>query len=401
MPDQISEVVQYLHSIILRPEESGLTDGELLGRFIEQRDTTAVAALMHRHGPMVWGVCRRLVANHHDAEAAFQATFLVLVRRASFIIPRERVGNWLYGVAHQTSLKAGARLAKRRTRERQMMTMPEAPAPEQNPWDDLQPLLDQELSRLPEKYRVAIVLCDLEGNTRKETARQLGVPEGTLAGWLTRGRALLAKRLTRHRALSGGAPAAVLTPQASPAVPTSVMSSATQTVLPVAAGQAVAGTASVAVAALTEGVMKAMWMTRVQVVLRACLVGALLVGGAFGYRTLADNKVPPAGKKTPASDNKLRDTLLVLDKQLWEATSNYAVDTLAKLLADDYLAFSPDGRHWTKKVALERYRQTRHINVKFSTGRSVIPLNEDTAILSYEVVWGAEDKGTGVRPGGS
>ena len=91
------------------------------------------------------------------------------------------VGNWLYGVAHQTALKARATRAKRQTRERQVVDMPEPAVTEQDLWRDLQPVLDQELSRLPDKYRVAIVLCDLEGKTRKEAARQLGCPEGTLA----------------------------------------------------------------------------------------------------------------------------------------------------------------------------------------------------------------------------
>src|SRR5262245_11441396 len=107
---------------------------------------------------MVWGVCRRVLGNHHDAEDAFQATFLVLVRKASSIRPREMVANWLYGVAHQTAVKARVTLAKRGRRETQVPEMPEPAVTEQDLWRDLQPLLDQELSRLPDKYRVAIVL---------------------------------------------------------------------------------------------------------------------------------------------------------------------------------------------------------------------------------------------------
>lgn len=409
MPTHISEVVQHLRRIILRQDEAGLTDGQLLGRFIDHRDEAAVAALMRRHGPMVWGVCRRVLSNHHDAEDAFQATFLVLVRRAASIIPREMVGNWLYGVAQQTAMKARAMLAKRRIRERQVTAMPEAQAPEQDARCDLQPVLDQELNRLPEKYRVAIVLCDLEGKTRKEVARQLGLPEGTLAGRLTRGRALLAKRLARHGlALTGGVLATVLSQKAASAsVPTSVMSSAIKAATSVAAGGAVAGVASGTVSALTEGVLKTMWVTKVKMALGACLVGALLLSSAFGYRSLAGDKAPaaPSEKKTPAADkapaalcdDKLRDTLLVLDKQLWEATSSYDMDTLATLLADDYIAFSPDGHHWTKAFCLDHFRHVRHFDVKFPTGRTVIRVNEHTALLSYEVTWRAEDKGKGPR----
>ena len=110
---------------------------------------------------MVWGVCRRVLRNHHDAEDAFQATFLVLVRKAASIVPRAMVANWLYGVARQTALKARATVAKKKGRERQVKEMPEPAAGEQDLWRDLQPLLDEVLSRLPDKYRAVIVLCDL------------------------------------------------------------------------------------------------------------------------------------------------------------------------------------------------------------------------------------------------
>jgi RNA polymerase sigma factor (sigma-70 family) len=121
---------------------------------------------------MVWDVCRRVLRNDHDAEDAFQAAFLVLVRRASSIQSPELVANWLYGVAHQTALKARATAAKRMTRERQVTQMPEPAIAEREPGHDLQPLLDQELSRLPDKYRSAIVLRNLEGKTRKAVAGQ-------------------------------------------------------------------------------------------------------------------------------------------------------------------------------------------------------------------------------------
>ena len=153
------------------------------------KDEAAFEALVRRHGPMVLGVCRRVLRNHHDAEDAFQATFLVLVRKAASIVPREMVANWLYGVAYRTALKARSMIARQRVRERQVTEMPEPEAAEPDDcWRDLQPLLDQELSRLPDKYRVPIVLCDLEGKTGKEAARQLGWPEGTVASRLARGR---------------------------------------------------------------------------------------------------------------------------------------------------------------------------------------------------------------------
>src|SRR5712691_3461796 len=207
---EMSEVIQHLRRAVLLRDGAGLTDGQLLEGFITRHEEAGLAALVRRHGPMVWGVCRRVLHNHHDAEDAFQATFLVLVRKAASIVPGEMVANWLYGVAHQTALKARATTARRRARERQVKEMPEPQVVEQDLWPDLQSLLDQELSRLPDKYRVPIVLCDLEGKTYKEAARQLGVPEGTVAGRLARARTMLAKRLARHGlAVSGGALAAV------------------------------------------------------------------------------------------------------------------------------------------------------------------------------------------------
>jgi len=207
----MSTVFQHLRTTELLSDGARMTDGDLLERFVAGRDDAAFAALVRRHGAMVWGVCRRVLAGHQDAEDAFQATFLVLVRKAASVVPREMVGNWLYGVAHQTALNARANEARRRTRERQVTQMPEPADREQDLWRDLQPVLDQELSRLPNRYRTAIALCDLGGKTRKEVAQQLGVPEGTLSGWLTRGRAMLAKRLARHGlAMSAAALAAAL-----------------------------------------------------------------------------------------------------------------------------------------------------------------------------------------------
>jgi RNA polymerase sigma factor (sigma-70 family) len=194
----MSEVVQHLRRAVLLQDRAGLTDGQLLGCFLEHRDEAALAALVKRHGPMVWGVCRRVLPNHHDAEDAFQATFLVFVRKAASIASPELLANWLYGVAHRSAIKMRTRAAKRKERERQVAEMPEPAVSENQLWHDLQPILDAELSRLPNKYRAVVVLCDLEGKTRKEAARQLGLPEGTVAGWLARARAMLAKGLARR-----------------------------------------------------------------------------------------------------------------------------------------------------------------------------------------------------------
>src|SRR5439155_22325727 len=251
---QLNGVIQHLRRAMLLRDGAGLTDGRLLKDYISRRDETALAALVQRHGPMVWGVCRRVLSNYHDAEDAFQATFLVLVRRAASIASPELLANWLYGVAHQTAMKARATVAKRKIRERQVTEMPEPAVVEQDLWNDLRPLLDQELSRLPDSYRVVIVLCDLEGKTRKEAARHLGLPEGTVGSRLARARVSLVKRLTeRGVTLTCGGLAAVLAQNvASAGVPDSVVSSTISAASFFAAGSTAAtGLVSVKVAALT------------------------------------------------------------------------------------------------------------------------------------------------------
>jgi RNA polymerase sigma factor (sigma-70 family) len=285
---QTSEVLQHLRRAVVLRDGVGLTDGQLLEDYLSRRDDAALAALVWRHGPMVWGVCRRVLRNHHDAEDAFQATFLVLVRKAAAVVPREMVANWLYGVAHRTVLKARATSAKRRVRERHVAEMPEPFVTEPDHWHDLQPLFDRALSRLPEKYRIAIVLCELEGKTRKEAARQLGVPEGTLAARVARGRVMLAKRLARHGiGISSAALAVVLAQNvASASVPSSVVSSTINAASLFAAGPAAAASLIPSNAvALAHGVMKAMFLTKLKIaaaVLFATGILCIAVGGLAG-----------------------------------------------------------------------------------------------------------------------
>src|SRR6516165_8078426 len=195
-----------------------LTDGQLLGRYVTTRDAAAFETLVRRHGPMVLGVCRRLLPNLHDAEDAFQATFLVLVRKARTITPRDAVGSWLYGVAYRAAQKVRVAAARRRSKEVPMAQVPEPTTVAEGLWHDMLPLLDHELALLPAKYRLPIVLCDLEGKTRKEAARQLGWPEGTVAGRLAGARKLLAEALARRGVvLSAGALAVELAHQAASA----------------------------------------------------------------------------------------------------------------------------------------------------------------------------------------
>ncbi|MFO0822532.1 MAG: sigma-70 family RNA polymerase sigma factor [Gemmataceae bacterium] len=195
---QLSMVIQSLQGPSVLVTEAGRSDEQLLEDFICTRDEAALAIIVRRYAPLVWGVCRRVLRNHHDAEDAFQATFLVLVHKAGSISARALLGNWLYGVAYQTARKARATAARRSERERIVANPPEPLADEGQLWSDLQPLIDAELARLPDNYRAVVISCDLEGKTRQQTAQQLGFPEGTVAGWLARARTLLAGRLARR-----------------------------------------------------------------------------------------------------------------------------------------------------------------------------------------------------------
>jgi RNA polymerase sigma factor (sigma-70 family) len=270
----MSTLMEHVRSTVLRDDAS--TDGQLLQRFIERRDEAAFAALVRRHGTMVWSVCCRLLPAP-DAEDAFQTTFLVLVRKAVSIMPREKVANWLYGVAHQAALHARRTAARRRAREKQVK-LPEPAVTDADPWSDLQLVLDQALSRLPDAHREVIVLSDLEGKTRREVARQLGVPEGTVASRLARARAELAKRLTqRGVTLAGGALAVMLAQQVSANMPASVIDRTIHAAWLFAAGQAVSET----VAGLTDGVMKAMLSAKLKSVVAIVLLGLFAAGGAW------------------------------------------------------------------------------------------------------------------------
>jgi RNA polymerase sigma factor (sigma-70 family) len=281
----LSVVIQHLTADV-GPGGGGITDGELVARFVSSRDEYALAALVRRHAPMVWGVCGRLLHNHHDAEDAFQATFLVLVRKAADV-PRQAVANWLHGVARQTAVRGRATAAKRARRETQVVNMPEPTVAEARD-TDWQSVLDEELTRLPGHYRGVIVLCDLEGLTRKDAARQLAIPEGSVASRLSRARAMLAKRLARRGVVfSGGSVAAVSAGSASGSVPPALVASTVQAVTLVAAGRAAAtGVISAEVAVLTEGVINAMLIAKVRGVVALALVACLLAAGvtalAFG-----------------------------------------------------------------------------------------------------------------------
>ena len=271
--------IERLRRALPPPDGGGLSDGQLLGRFLAGRDEAAFAALVRRHGPMVLGVCRRVLRDSHDAEDAFQATFLVLARKAAALGQREAVGSWLYTVAFRAALEARAALSRRRARERQVDAMPhpEVSGPEPQDW---RPVLDEELNALPEKYRAAVVLCDLEGRPRKEAARLLGLPEGTLSSRLATARRALAGRLTRRGvALSGGALSGAMAGSTSAQVPPALVWGTARAAALVAAGQLAA--VATPAAGLTREVLKAMFIAKLKAVAAMAVVLAALGGLAW------------------------------------------------------------------------------------------------------------------------
>src|SRR5579872_1251499 len=178
------------------PAESG--DRELLERFSDSRDEASFGTLVHRHGPMVQGVCRRILGNVHEAEDAFQAVFLVLARKCGSIRKPELLGNWLYGVACRISRKARLKAIRKESWERRAGKMPTQEQVLELEWAEVKQVLDDELGRLPEKYRAPLVLCYLQGRTNSEAAAQLGWPAGSISGRLSRAREILRKRLNRR-----------------------------------------------------------------------------------------------------------------------------------------------------------------------------------------------------------
>jgi RNA polymerase sigma-70 factor (ECF subfamily) len=190
------------HPTVYPGERVGsLPDEQLIDLFLGRAGEEAERAfrtLVVRHGPMVLGVCRHILGQHQDAEDAFQATFVVLARKAGTIKDRRVLGRWLYEVAYRIAVRARTTSVKRRNLERQVVEMSVA-RPESEPgWNELRPVIHEEVSRLPEKYRTPVVLCYLEGKTNEEVAKLLRWPIGTVKGRLSRARELLRSRLTRR-----------------------------------------------------------------------------------------------------------------------------------------------------------------------------------------------------------
>jgi RNA polymerase sigma factor (sigma-70 family) len=283
-----------LHCIrgIASPQDDRVPDAELLQRLVSGRDEAAFTALFSRHGPLVLGTCRRILWHDADVEDAFQATFLVLLRKAPGISQRKALSGWLHKVATRTACLARKRAYTRRCHEQASARPADAAVSSADPLAHVGSVLDEEVNRLPEKYRLPVVLCYLQGQTNAEAARLLGCPTGTVFSRLATARERLRQRLTR-RGVSASALALVLTPAGVPEA------------LAAATVQALAGTGTAiappGVVMLVEGVLRSMALENIQkaavpllIVLGLLAVGVALLGG----RVEGDG--PPTAPKAPA-----------------------------------------------------------------------------------------------------
>ena len=288
--EPFSDLMHTLRRMFPSETDDVRTDDELLNRFVAKHDEDAFTALVHRHGRMILGVCRRLLGDHHLAEDAFQATFIVLARRAASIRSRTSVGTWLHAVARRVAMSAKQKATATRNREREAGNMPRADRLDEHTWQELRSIIDEEIGRLPEKYQAPIVLCHLEGKSHNRAAQELGCAKTTLEARLSRGQALLRRQLIRRGVtLSAAALTTALCEKVMGAPVAALLTINTvKAVAGVMSGKALAGACITAqVLTLAEEAMVGMMSIKTKLVVMVLALG-LAVGGASvaGYGAL-------------------------------------------------------------------------------------------------------------------
>jgi RNA polymerase sigma factor (sigma-70 family) len=350
------------------------TDGELVSRYAQAGDEAAFEALLRRHGQMVFGVCRRVLRNDQDAADAFQATFLVLIRKAATLRSPAALASWLYGVAHRTAQALRRAGATRRAKEAQVVSVPKQREEQSS---DLA-MLEEELMRLPEAYRSVVILSDLKGRTRAEVARNCGCAEGTVASRLARGRALLARRLKRRAmVLPLAALTAMLAEQtAAAALPATLLAATTKAASLFAAGQPASVVLSCQGAAAVEGVLQAMAQTKLR---SAVTAAVLLLAASLAVVALAYHASGPAEEATttvaapPQQVVPVTSRLLIAPDPTF-GTGGYAFDAAGGKNDDAFrnVAVDADGRPVAAgnslglAFAVRRYTQDGAPDVSFA-----------------------------------
>ncbi|MFT3880562.1 MAG: sigma-70 family RNA polymerase sigma factor [Gemmatales bacterium] len=272
-----------LWQVILH-KPSSRSDAALLHSFVESKSEEAFSALVERHGGMVLGVCQRVLGHSQDAEDAFQATFLVLAQKAARLHGNSSLGPWLYGVAQRVAMKARSKRPVRAPYDEEF-----AAAPEDHPMngEELRPIIDEEIARLPDHYRSVFVLCELQELTKAEAARQLSVPEGTVSSRLMRAREILRGRLLQRGVTLGSLAAldGLLVPGS---VSAHLAQTAVSTAMKVALGTTLSASVSSTVLHLAQGATPAMVLSKLQmaavglVLATGLSVGTGYVAGGWG-----------------------------------------------------------------------------------------------------------------------
>ena len=370
--------LQDLHTLLRGGSATGLTDGQLLERFATRggdASEAAFAALVGRHGPMVLRVCRSVLRDEHEARDAFQTTFLALARRGGSLWVQDSVGPWLHRVARRAAVRAW-KGAKRRREVEQRAAVAAHGDPRGAGDEDLAAVVHQEIDRLPERYRVPVILCDLEGYTQEEAARHLGCPVGTLKSRLTRARNRLRGRLARR----GLAPGAAFAGPVRLAVPEGLEQAVTEAALRLAPAATAGGVAgAVLLNALRAGAMKA-------AVGAAVGVGLLLFAARVPARQAAEAKGPAA----PAAAGPAKEAARKADEPYdWRRADAYAPPDFARFFPDD-----PDGgaaldRLWQDKGRDARPAAEVLAAVRKGMRRTTVGQNDILSWVGGRFVWNA------------
>jgi RNA polymerase sigma factor (sigma-70 family) len=397
-----SAVLRQLHTLFSVGTNSGLSDRQLLERFVARRGAiseSAFTVLVQRHGPMVLGVCRRFLADPHDADDAFQATFLVLVRKAGSVRVEGSIGGWLFGVATRVAARARASARRRRGRERSGGDLDRIET-ESNlapPWSidraEIRAILAEELGKLPARFQAAVLLCDLQGWSHEEAARRLGWPVGTLKSRLSRARVRLRGRLTRRGLTPGDLSITIPLLAATP--PRGLVETTARAAESLIASRvASAGTIAASVTSLTEGVLKTMFLTKLKfaaVALFLILTGsAVLVSQATAQKLSA--RIGSIGSLTSSAGTgdeiSARDEAVeveMLERAWISAIPRRDAAIIGRIMADDFEGIDPVGNIFTKATYMPDLR-----NGVFTSG--AIELDElktrifgDTAVVTSRI----------------
>ena len=391
-----SDVLRHLGALFTTGSATGVPDRQLLERFIRRRDEFAEAAfavLVARHGPMVLKLCRTILRNPHDADDAFQATFMLLAAKAAKIGKRELLGNWLYGVALRTALKARTRAFRRLTHERRAArgAIQQSVPREQD--FDLHRALHEGINALPEKYRAPIVLCHLEGMTREEAARLLNCPASTVGVRLMRARERLKVWLTRrhrHADFSAGLIAASLDSRSSAHVPVPLAEATLEaTMLLSTRATQTLSAASASIVNLMKEVQMSLFVSKLKIVGSSLLICGLLTAG---IASMAQSPRATAPALTA------QDEVLDLERAWGDALVHNDAALIDRIVAYAMIGTDPAGHRWNKAEYIESVKSGAFKIESFELAEMNVHVYGDTAVATGRSVLNKHSK-SGFAPG--